>query len=543
MQKDSKTTSNQTPTHLVDYVVVGSGFGGSVSALRLAQKGYQVVVIEAGKRWAPADFPKSNWNLRKYLWAPLFRCFGIQRLTWLNDVMILSGAGVGGGSLVYANTLLTPPDKFYDSEQWSQLDNWKGALAPHYIEAQRMLGATHHQVTPPGDKMFEEVLKEQGRGDTLHNCKVGIFFGSSETESDDPYFNGEGPKRTGCTECGACMIGCRDGGKNTLDKNYLYLAEKLGVEIKPEQQVTRIQKTNAGYRVSMKSTTQNPLFVFGSSLKESHIESKGIVVAAGVLGTLKLLMSCKKNGDLADISSQLGETVRTNSENLLTVTANHDQADHSKGIAIASGGYPDESTHIEIVRYPKGSSFMNCLTVPMVECKNHLLRPFKFLIKVLQHPFQFLRLVLPYKWAERTIILLIMQPQANWLKVSLQKRWWWPWGYKLSSSSNSQERIPVQIPIGNQVARAMEKKMDGVAQSAAHEIFLNKATTAHILGGCCIGKSPSEGVIDKNQEVFGYPNMYVVDGSAIPANLGVNPSLTITAMAEYAMHKIPTKQG
>ncbi len=521
-----------------DFIIIGSGFGGSVSALRLAEKGYSVAVLEAGKRYRNEDFPKTNWNIFKFLWLPLFRCFGILRITLLSDVLILSGAGVGGGSLGYANTLLEPRDPFYNDPQWAHMGDWKSILAPHFKTAKKMLGVTRSETLYPADELLKEVAEEMGRGHTFSLQDVGVFFGEPEETVSDPYFDGAGPDRTGCCFCGGCMVGCRYNAKNTLDKNYLYLAEAIGVNIYPETKATLIRECpNDGYQIeTIKSTSI--IFKDGPTYRADNV-----VLAGGVLGTVPLLLNCLEKGLLPRLSPMLGSRVRTNSETLMGVTAKNDDVDYSKGIAITSSIYPDEVTHVEPVRYPDGSDLMSFLATTFTESANPLFRPLKWLMNMVRHPLTFLRVLWPFRWARRSIILLVMQTLDNSVKVYRKRRWWWPFGYTFASQrEDKREKVPVYIPQAQELTKALSKKTGGIPQSPINEVLLNTGITAHVLGGCPIGPNPEQGVIDSKNRVYGYKGMYVVDGSMIPANLGVNPSLTITAMAEHAMSHIPPKE-
>jgi len=521
-------------TSKYDYIIVGSGFGGSVSALRLAEKGYSVAVIEKGKRYRPKDFAKTNWNFRKYFWLPQLKFYGIQCLTLLKHVFILHGAGVGGGSLVYANNLLIPPDEVFHKPEWGPGD-WKTKLAPHFSTAQRMLGATPSQTLAPTDHMLAEIGKELTGEDTFHVNDVSVFYEGSGEKVPDPYFNGDGPDRTGCTLCGACMVGCRDDGKNTLDKNYLYLAEKLGVDVIPETEVTHILSRGGGYRIVTRKSTgfRHPQQIFSST---------GVILAGGVMGTVKLLLKSQRNGDLPHLSSRLGDLVRTNSEALIGVKTKKKDINYSKEIAITSGIYPDKDTHIEVVRYPKGSDAMAMLTTLLVRGGGRIPRPLRFLGTALRHPLKTLEALYPFNWAHRTAILLVMQTVENYMKFDFKRRWWRLGGTSMNSSkAPGVSMVPTYIPIANKVAEKMAEKMEGNAYSVLPEVLFNVSSTAHILGGCAMGNTEQEGVCDFKGKVHGYENMYVVDGSVIPANLGVNPSLTITALAEYILSKIPQK--
>jgi len=522
--------------HDFDIAIVGSGFGGSVSALRLSEKGYRVCVLEMGKRWRSEDFPETTWNVPKYFWKPSLGLTGILQMTMVRDAFFLHGAGVGGGSLVYANTLLVPPDEAFADARWVGQD-WKAALAPHYATAKRMLGATESPVLVETDRLLRQVAEEMGRGDTFHKHTVGVYFGEAGKTAPDPYFDGEGPERTGCTLCGGCMVGCRVGAKNTLDRNYLYLAEKKGAVIQPESRVVDVRALEGGgYELTIERS-------IGFSRPRRTMRVRGVVISAGSYGTVDLLMRCKERGSLPKLSDALGTFVRTNSEALLAVRSKKADVDHSKGIAITSGAFVDDKTHVEVVRYPDGSDSMSLLTTVLTDDGPGVPRWLRWLGNVLAHPFRFLRASIPFGWARRTAILLVMQPVDNHLRYVLRRPWYWPFSKKLDSAPGAGEPAPVYISVANQVARRMAEKMDGIPQSGLIEVLGNKASTAHILGGCPIGDAPEDGVVDMRSRVFGYDDLWVVDGSVIPANLGVNPSLTITAMAEHAMSLVPPKDA
>ncbi|MCK6528834.1 GMC family oxidoreductase [Myxococcota bacterium] len=520
-----------------DFVVVGSGFGGAVSAMRLTQKGYSVVVLEAGRRWRKEDFPRNNRVFWKFLWMPRLLCRGIQRLTLLSDVLVLSGAGVGGGSLVYANTLLVPPDAAFDDPRWPGSQGWKGALAPHYETAKRMLGVAPTPRISTGDEALKRCAERMGRGDTFHHTNVGIFFGEEGAEVEDPYFEGAGPRRTGCTFCGGCMTGCREGAKNTLDRNYLHLAEGWGARIVADTQVTDVRPLpGGGYELSTRCT-HRPWLPAGPRYR-----ARGVVLAAGVLGTVRLLMECRRRGSLSRLSPRLGDYVRTNSEAIIGLTQRGGGTDHSEGIAIASGFYPEPDTHVEAVRYGAGSDVMGGLATLMADGGGGMPRQLRYLLEVLKHPVDFLRSVWPFGWARKTLILLVMQTRPNSLRASLERRWYWPFGRLLvTRPAEGASRPPTYIPVGHEVARSIARELDAFPCGAINEVLLDVPTTAHVLGGACIGSTPEEGVVDEGGRVFGHDGLYVVDGSVVPANLGVNPSLTITALAEHAMSRVPAK--
>jgi cholesterol oxidase len=517
-----------------DYIVIGSGFGGSVAALRLAEKGYRVAVIEKGKRYRPEDFPRSNWNLCKFLWLPGLGLYGIQALTLLKDVFVLHGSGVGGGSLVYANQLLIPPDDVLDDPAWGH-SNWRETILPYYDKARQMLGATPAKKLTPSDNFLKECAEEIGKAETFHVNEVGIYYGEPDVTVPDPYFQGRGPDRTGCNHCGCCMTGCRYGGKNTLDMNYLFLAERLGAVVIPETEVIDVsQDGNGGYTILTRRVTGIP------SPRKTY-SSGGVIFAGGVLGSVKLLHQCKSRGSLPTISDQLGNVTRTNSETLLGVVARNRDIDHSKGIAISSGIYADENTHIETVRYGKGHDAMALLATVLVGGGKPWPRPLRFLGNVIRHPLTFLRLLIPFGWAQRAIVLLVMQKIDNYLKLEYKRRWWRLGRRSMNSDWHTSKKVPSYIPVANDFARRMAAKMNGVPASCLPEVIFDTSSTAHILGGCIMAETPEKGVIDFNGRIHGYDNLYVIDGSIIPANLGVNPSLTITALAEYLMDKFPGK--
>lgn len=524
-----------------DYIIVGSGFGGSVSAMRLTEKGYKVAVLEAGKRYRTEDFPQTNMNVRKFLWAPKLGLHGIMRMTFLKDALILSGAGVGGGSLVYANTLLVPPRKVFQAKTFGapEGEDVYEKLVPHYETAKRMLGVTKSPLNTPADKVLKQAAEELGAGDSYHTTDVGVYFGKPEVTVKDPFFGGLGPDRTGCHLCGGCMIGCRYGAKNTLDKNYLYFAEKNGAQVFPETMVTHIEPLEGGgYAVHTEHSLSR---VFKH---KKRLTARGLVLSAGVLGTMGILLRSKDKGLLPKISPRLGDYVRTNSEAIIGVQTRNPAHDFSEGISITSGVYPDPDTHIEVVRYPKGSDAIAPLATVLTDGGPGMPRPVRFFKNILARPSDFLRSLNIFGWAKRTIILLVMQTVDNYMKLGLKRRWFWPFGKTLTSMrAPGQPKPPSFIPIAHEYARKMAEKIDGFPQSSINEVIFDVPTTAHIMGGACIGRTPEEGVIDSQNRVFGYDNLYVIDGSMLPANLGVNPSLTITALSEHAMSHIPVKDG
>jgi cholesterol oxidase len=514
-----------------EYIVIGSGFGGSTSALRLSEKGYSVAVLEKGREFKDSDFPKTNWNIKKYLWAPLIKCFGFQKITWFKDVLILSGTGVGGGSLVYANTLMMPPDAFFKNPIWCDYKDWKEILSPFYEKAKFMLGATKNPWSHRADEILRNIAKDIGKEDTIENVNVGVYFGDKDKEVD-PYFNGHGPLRSGCTGCAGCMVGCRYNAKNTLVKNYLYFARQFGAKVFPQTYVEKVEFKNDQYYVHTYNT--------GSWFKSgrSVYTSKGIVFSGGVLGSMDLLLKQKYHfKTLTKISDSLGDNVRTNSEMLCGVTTENEKL--NDGIAISSIMNPDEDTHIEIVKYPDGADFMKLLTMPFVE---YLKFPFRFissLKKVILHPIKYTKLYLFTNWASNSIIFLVMQNLDSSMKMRLRN---FPFR-SITLVNEGSQKVPAYIESGTDIMKRFATKVNGIAQSCFSEIILDKPATAHILGGAPMSSNIKSGVVDENFEVHGYPNMYILDGSIVPCNIGVNPSLTITALTEYAMSKIKDKEN
>ena len=527
------------PAFDTDFLIIGSGFGGSVSALRLAEKGWRVLVLEQGRRWTSETLPKTNWDARNFLWAPLLRCFGIFRMTVFPHVFVLSGTGVGGGSLVYANTLLVPKADAWKDPSWRDLADWQTVLAPHYRTAQRMLGVAANPKLFAADEALRQYARRIGQEQSFAPTDVAIFFGEPGKTVPDPYFNGEGPPRAGCTHCGACMVGCRQNAKNTLDKNYLYLAERRSAQILPERRVTRIEPLpGGGYRVHSERSTA---LLFKD--RQTHT-TKNLVLSAGVLGTVDLLLECRDNGWLPALSPALGRRVRTNSEAILGVTQKTAKEDFSQGIAIGSRMDLDPHTHMEPVRYPPGASALALITTPLTDGGGSIPRWLRWIWAHLLAPLTALRALWPGGWSQRTVILLVMQTLENELRLSKRRRWFWPFWKTFSTElPPGQKGAPTWIPAANQAAREMAETHQGAARSSLPEALLDIPTTAHILGGCAMGKDATEGVIDWRCRVFGYEGMYVIDGSMIGANLGVNPSLTITAIAEHAMSHVEGKAG
>jgi cholesterol oxidase len=539
-----------------DVLVIGSGFGGSVTALRLTEKGYRVGVLEAGRRFADDEFARTSWDLRRFVWAPKLGCKGIQRIHVLPDVVVLAGAGVGGGSLVYANTLYEPKsDAFYRDKQWSHITDWRQELAPYYDQAKRMLGVVPNPTLTPSDEVMRKVAAEMGVEHTFTTTPVGVFFGRGGqkepgVEVDDPYFGGAGPRRAGCLEVGECMTGCRHNAKNTLVKNYLYLAEKAGAEVHPERTVTSVRPLpGGGYAVD---TVRTGSWLAGSTRRTWTADQ--VVLAAGTWGTQHLLHRMKATGTLPRLSDRLGFLTRTNSEALGGATTkwrNRNDYDFTQGVAITSSFHPDELTHVEPVRYGKGSNAMALLSTAATKGGGRVPRWVKWLGQIATHPGQAVSLYGGInRWSERSIIALVMQTHDNSLTLFTKKR---PFGrVKVTSKQGHGLPNPTWIPAAHEAMARMADQIDGFAGNSVGEIF-DVPMTAHFLGGCAIGDSPQTGVVDPYHRVYGHPGLHVVDGSAISANIGVNPSLTITAQAERAMsfwpnkgdpdHRPPTTEG
>jgi cholesterol oxidase len=522
--------------HDYDWIVIGSGFGGSVSALRLAEKGYRVGVLECGRRFEDHEFANTTWNLRRYLWAPRLGCRGVLRMTIFKDVAVLSGSGVGGGSLGYANTLYRAPKRFFEDPQWADLADWETALAPHYETAERMLGAARVPFDDPGDAMLRDLAHDLGVEDTHAKTNVGVFFGEAGETVPDPYFGGEGPPRAGCIRCGGCMIGCRHNAKNTLVKNYLYLAERRGVRVFPERMVVNVAPLDGrdgsdGYAVTAERT--------GAWLrKERHtLTAGGVVFAAGALGTNLLLANCRAQGSLPRISHRLGYLVRTNSEAILAVTAKDEAVDFTRRVAITSSIYPDPDTHIETVTYGGGGSAMSLLFTVLTGPGTRITRPLRFLRQVISNPRQYLQTIVPGGWSKRTLILLVMQTLDNSMRLRPREKALGR-GVRLQTEQDPENPNPTYIEAANEAASRIADKLEGVPQSSVFEALANIPSTAHVLGGAVIGRDYHEGVVDAASRVHAYRNLLVCDGAAVPANPGVNPSLTITALAEHAMSHV-----
>ena len=523
-----------------DVLVVGSGFGGSVTALRLTEKGYRVGVLEAGARFEDDDLPETSFEVSKYLFRPEVGCYGIQRIDALKDCMIVSGAGVGGGSLVYANTLYEPLPAFYADPQWSHITDWRAELAPYYDQAKRMLGVVENPLRTPADDIMEKVATEMGVGETFHPTPVGVFFGGPGAGMgqtvDDPFFGGAGPERSTCTACGSCMTGCRHNAKNTLVKNYLYLAEQNGAKVMPLSTVTRVRpRDGGGYDVHLRFTKAK----LPRKSARRVLTAEQVVFSASALGTQRLLHRMKDEGHLPRLSSRLGYLSRTNSESIGGVIAPDTSVDYSQGIAITSSFHPDDTTHIEPCRYGPGSNLMSLLQSVLTDGDGDEPRWRTWLREMWRQRRDVLNLYDMKHWSERTIIALVMQSVDNSITTYTKRI---PGTRKRYVTSKQGHGVPnpTWIPAGNEAIRTMAKLTGGLAGSAVGDAF-NMPLTAHFIGGCAIGDSPETGVIDPFQRVYGYDGLHVVDGSALSANLGVNPSLTITAQAERAMSFWPNK--
>jgi len=518
-----------------DFVVVGSGFGGSVSACRLAEKGYSVAVIEMGKRWSKADFPTTTWNLRRWIWRPGMKLHGFYNMRPFRHVMILCGNAVGGGSITYANTMLVPPDSVWGEGSWNGLADWTREMPEHYATARRMLGVTRNEILGEADQMLQAMAEEQGVGESFYRTDVAVYFGEAGKPHPDPYFAGEGPPRTGCIGCGGCMVGCRFDAKNTLDKNYLYLAEKRGAQVMAETRVVDLEPLGTdgadGYRVTVERSTA------WFAKQRRTLTARHVVLAASALGTMDLLMRLKLRGRLPALSERLGHDVRTNSESIVGVRFPGGKRDMSKGIAIGSGIHIDRFTHIEAVRYSRGSDVLGLMATMLVTGQGWR-RIFKWIGNAFRHPIKLARASWPFGFARQTLIFLVMQTIDATLRFRLARRWYWPFTRLLITEGS---RIPTNIPAANEFALRAAKAFGGIAITSSSEIMFDMPMTAHCIGGCVMGATAADGVIDARHRVHGYHNLYVIDGSAVGANLGVNPSLTITALAERAMSFIPAK--
>lgn len=524
-----------------DYLIIGSGFGGSVSAHRLSQKGYSVAIMEMGKRWRAEDFPKSNWNASRFYWRPKLGLRGFFNLRPFRHVAIICGNAVGGGSITYANTLLVPPNSTWDEGSWAGLSNWKEEMPAHYAEAERMLGVTENKILGAADHLLKEMAELEGIGHTFKPTRVATFFPPQGEDGGktyaDPYFNGEGPERGTCTGCGGCMTGCRYNAKNTLDKNYLYFAEKNGAKLFAETRVVDVRPLNNnpdgadGYLVTTESST-----AFIRKRRRTY-KVKSVIFSASSLGTQELLFNLKQSGSLPNISDDLGNRVRTNAESVIGIRFPNKEVNMSEGVAIGSSIYIDEHTHIEATRYGNGHDMNSTLVTLMVDGKGAM-RILYWFWAILRHPITFVRAVNPFGWARQSLIFLVMQTLDGTLNMRLKRRWYWPFSKMLCTEG---EKIPTNIPQANEFVRKMAARFNGIPFTTATEVFFNVPFTAHCMGGCAMADSPQRGVIDAQNRVFNYENLYVIDGAMLGANLGVNPSLTIAALAERAMSFIPAK--
>ncbi len=524
-----------------DFIVIGSGFGGSVAGHRLTEKGYSVAILEMGKRYRTEDLPSTNWQVGKALWAPKLGLYGTFGISVLRNLVVFHGAGVGGGSLVYANIHAQPPDDFFRDFHWKRMGfhDFKRDMEPFYRTARFMLGSTEPPKINPWDTSLREVLTELGQGGTFRKHQVGVYFGEPGVRVPDPYFGGEGPDRVGCTFHGGCIVGCRVGAKNTLDKNYLYFAEKHGARIIPETRVVDIRPIgkedgSQGYLISAERTT--------SLLRRRRftLTAQNVVLAAGVLGTVKLLASCHHRGSLPCISAQLGNHVRTNSESIQAIlTRDKNLGD---ALAITSGGHADETTHIELFRLGPSADALSSITTVHVG-GGPLARQLYFLRELARHPLRaVMRIIWPFGWSRRVIGVLAMQKTDNYMRLRYRRRWYWPFGRVLSGDWADGQPPQRHIEVGDEVTQRLSRKLNGTPLSILPEVLFNTSTTAHLLGGAVMASDAKEGVVDQYNRAFHYQGLYVVDASMIPANLGVNPSLTITALAERAMSSIPAKR-
>jgi cholesterol oxidase len=514
-----------------DYLIIGSGFGGSACALRLVEKGYRVLMLEKGSELSTTDFPKSNWNLARWLWAPALGWRGLFQIRPFSHVFVLAGAGVGGGSLTYANTLPIPKSAFFESGPWAGLCDWERELAPHYATAREMMGAAPTSFLAPGDRVLSELADSVGSSASFHKPHVAVFMGPPGQTVADPYFGGRGPPRTGCSQCGGCMTGCRVGAKNSLDKNYLHLARQLGLELRADTEVVDVlERPGGGYDVEARTGRRH------FRRTEQRFSARNVIFAGGALGTNSLLLRLKERGSLTHLSPQLGRGVRTNSESLIFVTVPGAAPDYSTGIAINSLLETGESSHLEVVRYASGSGFFRLTAVPHVGGSGPAwLRLWRVLCYVLLHPYRVLRAWLVRDWAKSTLILLYMRTSDG--RLRFKRSWLGFMNTELDEGAAPESTIPEATAL----ARMIAERTGGVAMSSVHESALGVPTTAHIIGGCCMGESGEAGVIDCRHRVFGYDGLMVVDGSSISANPGVNPALTILALAERAMSFIPQR--
>jgi cholesterol oxidase len=522
-----------------DFVIIGSGFGGSVSAMRLAEKGYSVLVLEKGRRFRDQDFAKTNWQIGKYLWMPGIGAHGILQISILKGAMVLHGAGVGGGSLGYANVLEIPTDETFATPSWNTPLAWGEELKPHYQTALRMLGVARNPTLWKADEILRSLATESGMGATFRATEVGAYFGAAGVNVPDPYFGGEGPERAGCRQCGACMVGCRHNAKNTLPKNYLYFAEKNGAKVLERSEVMDIRRcSQGGYEVTYLSST--------GGLKRSlhRVRAGAVILSGGVMGTVKLLLRLRDDKkSLPDLSPRLGDMVRTNSEALLGAVARKSDINYSEGVSISSIYNVDQITRIEPVRYPDGSSLMRFLAAPLIDTDvSFPVRILRFIGWAITHPLDYAKALLLPGWAHNVTILLVMQHADNRMRFRMGRSLFTLFRRGMVAEREPGYEIYAQVKGSHELTRNFAKRINGIALGSIGENLLDLPTTAHILGGTPMGRDASEGVVDQNFEVHNYPGMYIIDGSIMPANPGVNPSLTITALAEYAMSRMPARK-
>jgi len=534
-----------------DFVIIGSGFGGSVSAMRLTEKGYSVLVLEKGRRFRDQDFAKTNWQFWKYLWMPAIRAHGILLISIIKGAMVLHGAGVGGGSLGYANVLEIPTDETFATPAWNTPVAWGKVLKPYYQSAIKMLGVARNPKLWKADELLRTMAEEGGMGATFRATDVGAYFGEAGVTVPDPYFGGEGPERAGCKHCGACMVGCRYNAKNTLPKNYLYFAEKNGAKVISEAEATDIRprsvdsgrsmvngpSSEAGYEVTYQTSTR---FLNGT---RKQVRAGAVILSGGVMGTIKLLLSLRdEKKSLPNLSPRLGDMVRTNSEALLGAVARKSDINYSEGVSISSIYNLDRITRIEPVRYPDGSSLMRYLAAPLIDTDVSVpVRILRFLGWAITHPLDYAKALILPGWAHNVTILLVMQHADNRMRFRMGRSVFTLFRRGMVAEPEPGYEIHAQVKGSHELTRDFAKRTNGIALGSIGENLLNLPTTAHILGGAPLGRDASEGVVDGNFEVHNYPGMYIIDGSIMPANPGVNPSLTITALAEYAMSKVPAK--
>ena len=528
-------------TEIFDYVIIGSGFGGSVSAMRLVEKGYTVLVLEKGRRFEDRDFAKTNWHFWKYIWAPAIRAHGILQISILKGVMVLHGAALGGGSLGYANVLEIPTQETFSTPAWNNPVRWGEVLAPHYQTARKMLGAARNPKLWKADEELRKMAVERGMGETFRATDVGAFFGESGVTVPDPFFDGQGPERAGCQHCGGCMVGCRNNAKNTLPKNYLYFAEKHGAQVLAEVEVKDVQPLPGGgqarYQVSYRSSTS---WLPGPT---RSVQAKNVIFSGGVMGSLRLLLKLRDvSRSLPRLSQRLGDIVRTNSEALLGAIARKSDINYSQGVSISSIFNADEITRVEPVRYPDGSSLMRFISAPLIDLDEGMFRRMLDSVAwILRHPLDYATTMLLPGWAHNATILLVMQHADNRMRFRTGRSVWTLWRTGLVSEPEPGYEINAQVKGSHRLAREFAQRTNGVPMGSLGENLLDLPTTAHILGGAPFGRNAEEGVVDEKFEIHNYPGLFIIDGSIVPANPGVNPSLTITALAEYAMSMVAPK--